>query len=66
MIGDKPSATVQVYAGPLEAVTWGDDRDARWPGFSPIEPIGHTHRSPLPTVLNVKAIPRGILEEVIV
>ncbi len=35
-------------------------------GLSPFEPIGHTHRSPLPTVLNMKAIPHEILEEVIV
>ena len=35
-------------------------------GLSSIAPIGHTHRSPLPTVLNRKAIPQEILEEVIV
>ena len=49
-----------------EVVTWGDDCDARWPGLSPIAPIGHTHHSPFPTVLNMKAIPQEILEEVVV
>ena len=37
----------QVYAGPSQAVTWGDNCDARWSGLSPIAPKGHTHRTPL-------------------
>jgi len=44
----------------------GDDCDARWPGLFPIPPKGRTHRSPLPTVPNMNAIPHEILEEVIV
>jgi hypothetical protein len=27
---DVLTAVLKVYAGPLEAVTWGDNRDARW------------------------------------